>query len=161
VKCRSLVFTAPCFVDLSSYFYVSLSHPRSEREKVRAKRGADDASWLGPVEQQQFAFIGVGDRVQVCACRNYHLFLVPPMHLSVSFAFFLVGESHLSRNLIDEKTARKRDRAHSQISPSFHPAAQSAMANTPNCFIALDYIALQFSMLIWDSKIGINTRPRD
>jgi hypothetical protein len=73
------------------------------------------------------------------------------MHLSVSFAFFLLGESHLSTNLIDEKTpVRKRDREHSQISPSFHPAAHSAMANTPNCFIA--HGSMWLSMLIRDDK---------
>jgi hypothetical protein len=56
-------FAAPCFVDLSSYQLLlslfSLTHVASEREKVRAKRGADDASYSDLVQLRSSSLLSL------------------------------------------------------------------------------------------------------
>lgn len=116
--CRSLVFTAPCFVDLSSYFYLFLSLTHVERARASERKCAQSEVPMMHHLVQLGSSMSLLSLVTEFKCVlvaqpviTFSLF--HPCIWSVSFAFFLGGESHLSI----EKTQKR----HSQISPSFHP----------------------------------------
>lgn len=135
------------FIQLLLSLSLSLAHPRSERrEKVRAKRGADDASHLDQMRSSLLSLHAALVTEFKClpvAIITFSLFH-PCICLSLSLSFFLAKAT--TRETWSMRKPFAKETAHSQISPSFHPAAHSAMANTPNCFIAHAFVAFNANL---------------